>query len=71
MDGGAESARAIAVCNAFAGSPFVELPFTSDQFFGVFAEYNRSFWLVALTLWLVSVVALAGAWRTRAGGAAP
>ena len=39
------------------------LPFTSDQFFGVFAEYNRSFWLVALALWLVSVVALAGAWR--------
>ena len=39
------------------------LPFTSDQFFGVFAEYNRSFWLVALALWLVSVMALAGAWR--------
>ena len=39
------------------------VPFTSDQFFGVFAEYNRSFWLVALALWLVSVVALAGAWR--------
>ena len=39
------------------------LPFTSDQFFGVFAEYNRSFWFVALALWFASAAALAGAWR--------
>jgi hypothetical protein len=41
----------------------VGLPFTSDQFFGVFAEYNRSFWFVALAWWLASMAALAGAWR--------
>jgi Family of unknown function (DUF6064) len=28
----------------------VALPFTSDQFFGVFAEYNQSFWFVAVVL---------------------
>ena len=39
------------------------LPFTSDQFFGVFAEYNRSFWFVALALWFASAAALAGALR--------
>ena len=39
------------------------VPFTSDQFFGVFAEYNQSFWFVALALWFVSAVVLAGAWR--------
>ena len=39
------------------------LPFTSDQFFGVFAEYNRSFWFVALAWWFASAAALAGAWR--------
>ena len=39
------------------------LPFTSDQFFSVFAEYNRSFWFVALALWFASAAALAGAWR--------
>jgi hypothetical protein len=41
----------------------VGLPFTSDQFFGVFAEYNRSFWFVALAFWLASAAVLAGAWR--------
>jgi hypothetical protein len=49
----------------------VGLPFTSDQFFGVFAEYNRSFWFVALALWFASAAALAGAWRNprRCSGA--
>jgi Family of unknown function (DUF6064) len=41
----------------------VGVPFTSDQFFDVFAEYNRSFWFVALALWFVSAAVLAGAWR--------
>ena len=27
------------------------LPFTPDQFFEVFAEYNRSLWFFALILW--------------------
>ena len=31
------------------------LPFTPDQFFEVFAEYNRSVWFFALTLWLHAV----------------
>ena len=40
------------------------LPFASDQFFGVFAEYNRSFWFVVLLAWwFASAAALAGAWR--------
>ena len=39
------------------------LPFTSEQFFGVFAEYNRSFWFVALAWWFASAAALARAWR--------
>ena len=39
------------------------LPFTSDQFFGVFGEYNRLFWFVALALWFASATALVGAWR--------
>ena len=31
------------------------LPFTPDEFFDVFAAYNRSLWFVALTLWLYAV----------------
>lgn len=34
------------------------MPFTSDQFFGVFALYNRTFILVAVALWLASVGAV-------------
>jgi hypothetical protein len=41
----------------------VGLPFTSDQFFGIFAEYNNSFWCVAVALWLASAAALAAVWR--------
>ena len=49
----------------------MDLPFTSDQFFGIFAEYNRSFWFVALALWVASAAALARAWRNprQASGA--
>jgi hypothetical protein len=43
------------------------LPFTSDQFFGLFADYNRAFWPVAVVLWIASGVALAGAWRDPPG----
>jgi Family of unknown function (DUF6064) len=31
------------------------LPFTRDQFFDVFAAYNRSLWIVALALWLYAL----------------
>jgi Family of unknown function (DUF6064) len=31
------------------------VPFTSDQFFGVFALYNRTFVVVAVALWITSV----------------
>jgi Family of unknown function (DUF6064) len=34
------------------------LPFTSDQFFGVFAQYNRTFIVVVVGLWLASVATL-------------
>lgn len=37
----------------------MELPFSSDQFFGVFAEYNRAFVFVAAALWLATIGALA------------
>jgi Family of unknown function (DUF6064) len=33
----------------------VGLPFTSDQFFAIFAEYNRAFVFVAATLWIATV----------------
>ena len=39
------------------------LPFTPDQFFGVFAEYNRAFWAVAAALWFATIGALTLAWR--------
>jgi len=54
-----------------AGSGAVEprdmnLPFTPDQFFDVFAQYNRSFGSVALLWWIGSATALMTAlWRPR------
>jgi hypothetical protein len=41
----------------------VNLPFTPDQFFGVFAAYNRAFWLVAVVLWFASAATAAFVWR--------
>jgi hypothetical protein len=41
----------------------MQLPFTPDQFFGVFAAYNRSFWIVAIALWIAGVAAVGAAWR--------
>lgn len=35
------------------------LPFTSDQFFGVFASYNRAFVVVVVALWLATIGTLA------------
>jgi hypothetical protein len=45
----------------------VGLPFTADEFFGVFADYNRTFWFVAIGLWLASAGALVAVWRNPAG----
>ena len=42
----------------------MELPFTPDQFFSVFAEYNETFWLVVVALWCATVAALVLVWRT-------
>jgi hypothetical protein len=36
----------------------VGLPFTSDQFFANFADYNRAFIFVAATLWIATVAVL-------------
>jgi Family of unknown function (DUF6064) len=36
----------------------VQLPFTPDQFFGVFAEYNRRFWPIAIVLWIMTAATL-------------
>jgi hypothetical protein len=40
----------------------VQLPFTADQFFGIFADYNQTFWPVAVVLWLMTVLAVALVW---------
>ena len=45
----------------------MRLPFTPEQFFGIFAEYNRAFWLVVVALWLASDWVLVLAWRNPAG----
>jgi hypothetical protein len=39
------------------------LPFTPEQFFGIFAEYNQDFWVVAAAMWGATVAALVLAWR--------
>jgi Family of unknown function (DUF6064) len=44
----------------------VELPFTSEEFFGVFARYNQAFWPIAVILWLACAAALVAAWRNPA-----
>ena len=41
----------------------MELPFTASAFFGVFADYNRTFAGVALVLWLGTIAVLARVWR--------
>ena len=41
----------------------MELPFTPDQFFSVFAEYNEAFWLVVVALWFATIGALVLVWR--------
>jgi hypothetical protein len=41
----------------------MELPFTPNQFFSVFAEYNEAFWLVVVALWIATMVALMLVWR--------
>ena len=43
------------------------LPFTPDQFFDIFAEYNRAFWFVVVVLWLVGAGLVAATWRSPAG----
>ena len=35
------------------------LPFTAEQFFGVFADYNRTFIVAVVALWVASVAVLA------------
>lgn len=49
----------------------MNLPFTIDQFFAVFAEYNESFWPVALVLWLSSATLVAAAWWRPARWSGP
>ena len=39
------------------------LPFTPDQFFGIFAEYNRAFWPIVVVWWFVTLTALGLVWR--------
>lgn len=43
------------------------LPFTPDQFFEVFAAYNRSLWVFALALWLHALAGVVVLARSRDG----
>lgn len=52
----------------FANETEVELPFTSDEFFGVFADYNRQFWWMAMAWWFGNLAALVLAWRRPTNG---
>jgi hypothetical protein len=44
----------------------VSLPFTPEQFLGVFAEYNEALWPVVVAFWLASLVVLVATWRKPA-----
>jgi hypothetical protein len=44
----------------------VSLPFTPEQFFGVFAEYNDALWPAVVGFWLASLGALVVTWRKPA-----
>ncbi|HVS13491.1 MAG TPA: DUF6064 family protein [Thermoanaerobaculia bacterium] len=44
------------------------LPFTSEQFFQVFADYNRAVWPAQWILWLAGAGALSGALARRVSG---
>jgi hypothetical protein len=44
----------------------MELPFTAEQFFAVFADYNRAFGFVVIALWLTTAAVLALVWRSPA-----
>jgi hypothetical protein len=41
----------------------MDLPFTPDQFFSVFADYNDAFRPVVVAMWLATIAALFLAWR--------
>ena len=41
----------------------MSLPFTPEQFLGVFAQYNDALWPVVVAFWLASLGVLAATWR--------
>lgn len=41
----------------------MSLPFTPEQFLGVFAEYNDALWPVVFVFWLASLGVLVATWR--------
>lgn len=41
----------------------MQLPFTADQFFRIFAEYNHAFWIVVVAMWFATIAILVLAWR--------
>jgi hypothetical protein len=47
----------------------VSLPFSHDAFLDVFAVYNRTWWPVAVVLWIATLVAIVQLVRDRARGA--
>src|SRR5689334_13463871 len=46
------------------------LPFTPEQFFEIFAEYNRAFWRAVIAWWLGALGFIVSTWRSpvRVGG---
>jgi len=45
----------------------MNLPFTPEQFFNVFAQYNNALWWAAAGLWIAAGIAVGAAWNDRAG----
>jgi hypothetical protein len=47
----------------------MDLPFTPDQFFALFAAYNQACWIAVVALWAAHAAALTAAWRRPDGAA--
>src|SRR5688500_11709777 len=44
----------------------MQLPFTPNQFFSIFAAYNHAFWIVVIVMWFATLAILVVVWREPA-----
>lgn len=44
----------------------MQLPFTPNQFFSIFAAYNHAFWIVVIVMWFATLAILVVVWRDPA-----